>query len=269
MTSRPSSAYTPSGSTLMEACGHSTPMTLLMLYAQPLPSTQPSTQALDPLCRYILQDIPDPVEAPSQGGAMVERKSTTGEVTSRQDTPNPLTSNTNLGSRVQAGPGWERNMGEVNSGLTYSQHLVQAALEVQTTTTAQAPPQQRNLKDSARNKLLPLRSPDTSSSTEYGAEPLSSYSPTTPPPRAPLPGAGKGPQSEGHLNMKALSHETRALLEHEYKVIPEAVESCLQCLPDGVPTTQRHLEMVADHHAHPASSCAPGPLPLASVQSSP
>ncbi|KAL7399092.1 hypothetical protein ABVT39_020127 [Epinephelus coioides] len=240
MASRPSAAYTPSGGAPMDARGHPTLMMLSMLYAQPVPSIQPPTQPLDPLHRYILQEIPDPVEAPSQGGAMVEQKSATGEVPSCQETPNPLTGNTNLGSRVQAGPSRERNLGEVNSGLQYSQYLVQAALEVQTTTTAQASPQQRNPKDSAHNKWLPLRSPDTSSSSEDGVGPLSSYSPTSPPPRTPLPGAGLGPQSE------VLSHEARALLEHEFKVCPEAVESCLRCLPDGVPTTQWHLEMVAD-----------------------
>ncbi|KAL7394973.1 hypothetical protein ABVT39_007965 [Epinephelus coioides] len=209
-----------------------------MLYAQPLPSIQPPTQIHDPLFCYILQEIPDPVEAPSQGWAC-------------QETPNPITSNTNLGGRVQAGPSQERNLGEVNSGLKYSQYLVQAASEVRTTTTVQALPQKTNPKDSARSKLLPLRSPD-----DVG--PLSYYLPTTPPPRAPLPETDPGPESEGHLKVKALSHETRVLLEREYKVCPELVENLLRCLPDGAPNKQRHLEMMTDLHnrLHPVP---PGP----------
>ncbi|KAL7403395.1 hypothetical protein ABVT39_022505 [Epinephelus coioides] len=145
---------------------------------------------------------------------------------------NTQPSNTNLSDRAQAGPSQERNLGEVNLGLKYSQCLVQAAKEVQTTTTAQAPPQKKNPKDSARSKLLPLRSPDPSSSSEDDVEPLSSYSPTTPPPRAPLPETDPEPQSEGHLKVKVLSHETRILLERQYEVCPELVEDLLWCLPD-------------------------------------
>ncbi|KAL7387109.1 hypothetical protein ABVT39_018467 [Epinephelus coioides] len=200
----------------MEVHGHSNQMTLRQLYAQPLPSIQPPTQpSTNSLLRYILQKTPDLVEAPSQSGT-------------HQEAPNPITNNTNPDGRVQAGPSREGSQGDVNPGLQCSQYLVQAALKVQTTTAAQAPPKKRNLKDSAHTRLLPLHYPDPMSSSEDDIGPLSSYSPTSPPPIVPL---------------QALSQETREVLEQEYGVCPEVVESHLWSLPDGVPTTKSHLDL--------------------------
>ncbi|KAL7404178.1 hypothetical protein ABVT39_010853 [Epinephelus coioides] len=174
MASRPAPACTPSGGAPMEVRGHPTQMTLRQLYAQPRPSIQPPTPSpTNSLLRYMLQEIPDPVEAPSQSGA-------------HQEAPNPITSNTNPDGRVRAGPSREGNREDVNPGLQCSQYLMEAALKVHTPTTAQAPPQQRNLKGSACTKLLPLHSPDPSSSSEDDIGPLSSYSPTSPPPIVPL-----------------------------------------------------------------------------------
>ncbi|KAL7379662.1 hypothetical protein ABVT39_003611 [Epinephelus coioides] len=98
--------------------------------------------------------------------------------------------------------------GDVNPGLQCSQYLMKAALKVQTTTTAQAPPQQRNLKGSNHTKLLPLHSPDPLSSSEDDIGPLSSYSPTSPPPIVPISEANLESHNEGHLSVQALSQET-------------------------------------------------------------
>ncbi|KAL7391579.1 hypothetical protein ABVT39_011327 [Epinephelus coioides] len=93
---------------------------------------------------------------------------------------------------------------------------------------------------------------------ENDVGPLSSYSPTSPPPKAPLPETDPEPQSEGHLKVKALSHETRVLLEREYEVCPELVENLLRCLSDEAPNKQRHLEVMTDLRTrlHPVP---PGP----------
>ncbi|KAL7380069.1 hypothetical protein ABVT39_011037 [Epinephelus coioides] len=219
-------------------------MTLSQLtaqHAQPRPSIQPPTHPpTNSLLRYILQEIPDPVEAPSQSGT-------------HQEAPNPIISNTNPDGRVQAGPSREKSRGNMNPGLQCSQYLMQAALKAQTPTTAQAPPQQRNLKDSARTRLLPLHSPDPSSSSEDDLGPLSSYSPTSPPLIVQLSEEALESRNEGHLSVQALSQETHEILEQEYGVCPEQVESFLWRLPDGVPTTKEHEDLVKKLHAllHP------------------
>ncbi|XP_078028248.1 uncharacterized protein LOC117262140 isoform X3 [Epinephelus lanceolatus] len=217
-------AGTPSGGTPQ--------MTLSQLYAQPRPSIQPPTQPPTySLLRYILQEIRDLVKAPSQSGT-------------HQEAPNPILSTANPDGRVQAGPSREGSRGNVNPGLQCSQYLMQATLKVQTPTTAQAPPQQKNLKDSARTRLLPLHSPDPSSSSEGDLGPLSSYSPTSPRLTVQLSEEALESRNEGHLSVQALSQETCEILEQEYGVLPEHVECFHWRLPDGVPTTIEHKDLV-------------------------
>ncbi|XP_078018801.1 uncharacterized protein LOC117264547 [Epinephelus lanceolatus] len=211
------------GGTPMRRHGRSnqmTPLHLSQLYAPAL--AQPP---LESLLRFLLQG-PD---VPSPSGTRQE----------------PLASTSNLGGQVQTGPSQEGSWGNVNPGPQSSQYLMQASLEVQTPTTAQAPPQEGNLQHNARADMLPLRSPDPSSATEDSEDQRSaSYSPTSPSPAAPGSEMNLEYQNEGHLSVQALAEETRDILEQEYGVCPEIVEGYLWNLPDGEPTQLRHDELV-------------------------